>query len=136
MRFVNTSHRDVKWTKKMIRCYSDLKNLLTFQDRFNYLRLTGIVGDSTFGFDRYLNQILYRSKLWSEARDFVIVRDNGSDLGIPGFDIYDRIVVHHMNPISIRDVETRSSSLFDPEYLISTTNNTHLAIHYSDESLL
>lgn len=120
----------------MIRRFSDLKLMSTFKERFDYLRLSGSVGESTFGFDRYLNQILYRSKSWADIRDVVIIRDNGCDLGILGFEIRDRIIVHHMNVITVNDIESRNPIIFDPEYLICVSNNTHLAIHYSDESLL
>lgn len=120
----------------MIRTYSELSRLITFEDRYNYLRLDGSVGNETFGFDRYLNQIFYRSQQWKEARDFVIIRDNGCDLGVEGHEIHGKILIHHMNPITIRDIEEGSAFLFDPEYLITTIHNTHNAIHYGDESLL
>lgn len=120
----------------IIRTYTELSKLKTFEDRFHYLQLKGIVGESTFGFDRYLNQILYHSPKWKSARDFVIIRDNGCDLGIPGREIHGRILVHHMNPITIDDIERESDFLYDPEYLITTIHNTHNAIHYGDESLL
>lgn len=119
-----------------IKTYSELKTLSTFKDRYNYLRLDGIVGEETFGFDRYMNQVFYRSQKWKDVRDFVIIRDNGCDLGIEGHDIRGRILVHHMNPITLRDVERESEFLMDPEYLISTMHSTHNAIHYGDESLL
>lgn len=119
-----------------IRTYTELSKLKTFEERFFYLQLKGIVGESTFGFDRYLNQILYQSPKWKSARDFVIIRDNGCDLGIEGREIHGRILVHHMNPITIDDIEKESEFLYDPEYLITTIHNTHNAIHYGDESLL
>lgn len=119
-----------------IRTYTELSKLKTFEERFFYLQLRGIVGESTFGFDRYLNQILYQSPKWKSARDFVIIRDNGCDLGIEGREIHGRILVHHMNPITIDDIEKESEFLYDPEYLITTIHNTHNAIHYGDESLL
>lgn len=119
-----------------IKTYSELKTLSTFKDRYNYLRLDGIVGEETFGFDRYMNQVFYRSQKWKDVRDFVIIRDNGCDLGIEGHDIRGRILVHHMNPITLRDIERESEFLMDPEYLISTMHSTHNAIHYGDESLL
>lgn len=119
-----------------IRTYSELITLPTFEDRFEYLRLDGLVGTETFGFDRYLNQVFYRSQRWKRVRDFVIIRDNGCDLGMEGYEIQGRIIIHHMNPISIQDLEKESEFLLDPEYLISTIHNTHNAIHYGDESLL
>lgn len=119
-----------------IRTYSELIKLATFEERYEYLRLGGIIGDETFGFDRYLNQVFYRSQKWKSIRDFVIVRDNGCDLGVEGHEIYGKILIHHMNPITIKDIEKESAYLLDPEFLISTTHNTHNAIHYGDKSLL
>ena len=120
-----------------IRTYSELIRLPTFEERYNYLRLTGQVGRETFGFDRYLNQVFYqRSQKWKRARDEVIIRDNGCDLAMEGHEIYERIIVHHMNPITIDDLERESDFLLDPEFLITTIHNTHNAIHYGDASLL
>lgn len=119
-----------------IRTYSELITLPTFKERFEYLKLGGKVGEETFGFDRYLNQIFYKSPEWLRVRDIVIVRDNGCDLGIPGREIYGRILVHHMNPIRLEDIAKRSDYLLNPEYLISTIKLTHDAIHYGDDSLL
>ena len=119
-----------------VRTYSELKDLKTFEDRFNYLKLDGIVGEETFGYDRILNQVLYKSKKWRRARDKVIIRDNGCDLGIDGRDIYSRITVHHMNPISVDDVLKEREHVFNPEYLISTSDLTHKAIHYSNDDIL
>ena len=119
-----------------IRSYSELITIPTFEERFRYLKLDGRVGEETFGFDRYLNQIFYKSNEWLRVRDLVIVRDNGCDLGIEGREIYGRILIHHMNPITIDDIIRRSKYLLDPEYLITTVKNTHDAIHYGDESLL
>lgn len=119
-----------------IRTYSELITLPTFEERFQYLSLDGVVGKETFGFDRWLNQKFYKYPEWLSARDYVISRDNGCDLGIPGREIYGRIIVHHMNPISKEDILDRSDFLLNPEYLISTVSNTHNAIHYGDESLL
>ena len=119
-----------------IRTYSDLSKLTTFEDRYHYLRLNGFVGKETFGFDRYLNQVFYKSAKWRSVRDFVIVRDNGCDLGIEGREIYGKIIIHHMNPITIQDIEQESDFLLDPEFLISTVHETHNAIHYGDENLL
>lgn len=119
-----------------IRTYTELSKLQTFEERYQYLRLDGVVGQQTFGFDRYLNQIFYKSERWRRARNFVIIRDNGCDLGIEGHEINGRILVHHMNPVTIDDILKESDYLIDPEFLISTIHNTHNAIHYGDESLL
>lgn len=119
-----------------IRTYSELVKLPTFEERYKYLRLGGRVGEETFGFDRYLNQIFYKSQEWLSVRDHVITRDNGCDLGIPGREIYNRILIHHMNPITKRDIMERSDFLLNPEYLICTVKTTHDAIHYGDDSLL
>lgn len=120
----------------MIRNYRELRRLRTFEERYYYLQLKGVVGETTFGFDRYLNQILYTSDRWLKTRDGVIIRDNGCDLGIEGYEIQGRILVHHMNPITIEDVEEERDIVFDPEYLICTTLRTHNAIHFGDEKLL
>lgn len=120
-----------------IRTYSELILLPTFEERYRYLRLGGRVGEDTFGFDRFINQFLYqRSQRWKSVRDRVIVRDYGCDLGVKGYDIHGKIIVHHMNPITMDDILQESEFVFDPEYLISTTHNTHNAIHYGDENLL
>lgn len=121
---------------KMIRTYTELSKLKTFEERFRYLKLHGSVGQDTFGHDRHLNQMLYRSRQWKEARDYVIIRDAGCDLGIEGMDIHHRLTVHHMNPIDLEDIENDEDYIYDPEYLISVSHNTHLAIHFGDESLL
>ena len=121
----------------IIRTYSELITLPTFEERYRYLRLDGQVGVETFGFDRYLNQTFYRTdKEWLSVRDEVIIRDNGCDLGIIGREIYSRIIVHHMNPITREDILKRTKYLLDPEYLICTIKRTHDAIHYGDETLL
>lgn len=119
-----------------IRTYSELIVLPTFEERYEYLRLNGRVGEETFGFDRWLNQTFYKSEEWLSMRDKIIVRDNGCDLGIPGRDIYSRILIHHMNPITKEDILRRSDILLNPEYLICVTPNTHRAIHYGNENLL
>lgn len=119
-----------------IKTYSELIKLPTFEERFRYLRLSGSVGKETFGFDRYMNQIFYRSQRWKSARDYVIIRDNACDLGVEGHEIYKRIIIHHMNPITLQDIERESEFLIDPEFLICTIHNTHNAIHFGDESLL
>ena len=121
---------------RIIKTYSELITLPTFEERFEYLKLGGKVGRETFGYDRYLNQMLYKLPEWLSVRDEVIVRDNGCDLGVLGREVYGRILVHHMNPITVEDILNRNPAIFDPEFLISTTKNTHDAIHYSDESLL
>lgn len=118
------------------KTYSELITLPTFEERFEYLQLKGIVGQETFGFDRYLNQILYNSKEWKHLRNEIIVRDNGCDLALEGFEIHGRILIHHINPITIDDVIKRREMVFDPENLICVTHNTHNAIHYGDKSLL
>ena len=120
----------------IIRTYSELITLPTFEERFEYLQLNGIVGEDTFGHRRYLNQVFYKTREWRDLRHYVIVRDNGCDLGVEGFDIHGSIHVHHMNPITIEDIENRSEFLLDPEYLISTSDLTHKAISYGDKSLL
>ena len=119
-----------------IRRYSELIKLPTFEERFEYLKLGGTVGEATFGFDRYLNQDFYRSKEWKRIRDEVIIRDNGCNLGAEGYDICGRIYIHHMNPLSVKDLADNIDIALDPEYLISTTHNTHNAIHYGDSNLL
>ena len=119
-----------------IRTYSELILLPTFEERYEYLRLDGRVGEETFGFDRWLNQTFYKSEEWLSMRDKIIVRDNGCDLGILGRDIYSRILIHHMNPITKEDILRRSDILLNPEYLICVTPNTHRAIHYGNENLL
>lgn len=124
-------------TKKMnIKTYSELISIQTFEGRYNYLKLRGRIGDETFGFDRWLNQVFYKTKEWLTVRDIVIIRDFGCDLGIEGREIYGRILVHHMNPITKQDILNRSPFVLDPEYLICTSKNTHDAIHYGDESIL
>lgn len=113
-----------------------MSKLKTFEERYQYLRLDGVVGEDTFGFERYLNQTFYRSQRWKKVRNQVIVRDNGCDLGIEGHEIYGKVLIHHMNPITILDIENESDFLLNPEYLICVTHNTHNAIHYGDEGLL
>lgn len=120
----------------MIRTYSNLIQLPTFEERFNYLKLNGQVGSMTFGFDRVLNQIFYKTKEWKRIRRDLILRDNGCDLGIFDREIAGRILIHHMNPINEDDIKNRSEMLLNPEYLICVSHNTHNAIHYGDESLL
>ena len=126
----------IRVTTTMIRTFSDLKKLETFEERYRYLRLAGIVGESTFGFDRYLNQMLYTSQRWLRIRDRIIIRDQGCDLGIADRAIYDRVIIHHMNPIKVEDIEILRDEIFNPEFLICTSPNTHNAIHFSNETLL
>lgn len=121
---------------KTIKTYSELITIPSFNERFEYLRLGGAVGKETFGFDRYLNQIFYRLPEWKELRREIIIRDRGYDLGFEGREISGQIYVHHMNPITKDDIVNHSNYLLDPEYLISTSFNTHQAIHYGDASLL
>ena len=120
----------------MIRRYSELKRLKTFEERYEYLRVAGRVGESVFSFERYLNQLMYTSKRWREVRDEVIIRDNGCDLGMEGHDITDKIIIHHMNPLTREQFHEPDDSMFDPEFLICVSDRTHRAIHYGDASLL
>lgn len=122
--------------RKQILTYSELIQIPTFEERFEYLKLRGQVGDETFGFDRYLNQQFYKSKEWKDLRNHIFIRDNGCDLGIEGRDIFGRYVIHHMNPIGIEDIDEASEYLLNPEFLITVSHNTHNAIHYGDETLL
>lgn len=119
-----------------IRTYRDLRRLDTFKERFDYLALHGAVGEATFGFDRWMNQKFYTSYEWRQLRHQIIVRDNGCDLGIEGYEIHARLVIHHMNPITVDDIKHGSMDILDPEFLITTTHDTHNAIHYGDEKLL
>lgn len=120
----------------MIRSYSEMKQFDTLEDRFEYLALRSSVGLATFGFDRWLNQQFYSSRAWKQARQRVVVRDNGCDLGVDGYDIHSRIIIHHMNPIDAEQLAQGDESVLDPEFLICTTHNTHNAIHYGDRNLL
>jgi hypothetical protein len=118
------------------RRYSELRRLATFEERFEYLSLRGQVGESTFGYDRWMNQAFYRSREWQLARSAAIARDQGCDLGIPGYDIHHGLLVHHMNPMSELDLVSGEEAIIDPEFLITTTQRTHNAIHFGDASLL
>lgn len=123
--------------QKNIKTYSELIKLPTFKERFEYLKLDGRVGEDTFGYDRYLNQIFYKSKEWLSIRNYVITRDNGCDLGIPGHEIRsNRIIIHHINPITKEDLLYNTEKLLDPENLITTVKNTHDAIHFGSSDLL
>jgi hypothetical protein len=119
-----------------VRTYSELRQYPTFVERFNYLCMPGEVGQATFGFDRWVNQHFYRSREWHYARDQVVLRDGACDLGVPGYEIYARLLVHHMNPVTAEAVQHGGEWILDPEYLITTTHRTHNAIHYGDESLI
>jgi hypothetical protein len=119
-----------------IRTYSELRRLETFKERYEYLALNGTVGRYTFGFDRWINQQFYKSTLWLQMRHHVVVRDNGCDLGIEGYEIHSRLTIHHMNPLDRFHIINGDESLIDPEYLITTTHRTHNAIHFSDASIL
>ena len=123
-------------TMKNIKTYSELITIPTFEERFEYLKLDGQVGVETFGFSRYLNQVFYKSDEWLSIRDDIITRDNGCDLGMEGYEIYGRILIHHINPITKDDIIQRSRNLLDPENLITTVKRTHDAIHYGDSNLL
>ena len=120
----------------MIRRYSELRHIPTFEERFDYLKLNGSVGRDTFGFDRYINQRFYTSKEWRDIRHYVITRDLGLDLGAEGYEINSRILIHHMNPIVVDDILHKNDDILDPEFLITTCHNTHNAIHYGDSNLL
>ncbi|NLD46391.1 MAG: hypothetical protein GX660_04230 [Clostridiaceae bacterium] len=120
----------------MFRSYSELCGLRTFKERYSYLQLGGKVGRETFGYDRYLNQIFYRSEEWKYCKRQIIIRDNGCDLGCEGYELNSRILIHHIIPITKDDIIQRNPIIFDPENLITTSHNTHQAIHYGDENLL
>lgn len=119
-----------------IRTYSELITIPTFEERFEYLQLKGSVGKDTFGYDRYLNQVLYRSPEWKRLRNQIIIRDGGCDLACDGYDIYGKVLIHHLNPITVEDVLTRSRKVFDPDNLVCVSHSTHNAIHYGDVDLL
>lgn len=119
-----------------IKTYSELITLPTFLERYRYLKIGGSVGEETFGFDRYLNQTLYRSSEWKRFRREMIIRDMGCDLACEDYEIHGKILLHHINPITLKDIHHRDPMIFDPENVICMTLNTHNAIHYGDESLL
>ena len=119
-----------------IKTYSELITIPTFEERFEYLQLKGSVGKDTFGYDRYLNQVLYRSPEWKRLRNQIIIRDAGCDLACDGYGIYDKVLIHHLNPITVEDVLARSRKVFDPDNLVCVSHNTHNAIHYGDVDLL
>lgn len=119
-----------------MRTYLELQHFHTFEERFEYLKLQGIVGESTFGFDRWINQRFYTSREWKSSRDYVITRDYGCDLGIPGYEIHHGLIVHHMNPVSLDDIVHGEDWILDPNFLITTSQRTHNAIHYGNGKLL
>lgn len=119
-----------------IRTYSELRRIESFEERYDYLQLRGEVGRSTFGFERYMNQRFYTSREWKHIRNQVIARDEGLDLGIEGYEIYDRIIIHHMNPMTPDNLKHGDEDILNPEFLVTTTHRTHNAIHYGDRSLL
>jgi hypothetical protein len=120
----------------MIRTYSELVHLPTFEERFRYLKLTGSVGKATFGYDRYLNQNFYKSNEWKRLRNEIIVRDNGCEMSLDGFEIGGKIFIHHMNPINEEDIVNNTDYLLNPEYLVCVSHDVHNAIHYGDDSIL
>ena len=119
-----------------IRTYSELITIPTFEERFEYLQLKGSVGKDTFGYDRHLNQVLYHSPEWKRLRNQIIIRDCGCDLACEGYDIHSKVLIHHLNPITVEDVLARSRKVFDPDNLVCVSHNTHNAIHYGDVDLL
>lgn len=119
-----------------IRTYSELSRIESFEDRFYYLELKGILGERTFGFDRWINQEFYKSQQWKRVRNHVIVRDNGCDLGVPGYEIYSGLLVHHMNPLTLDDIKHGEDWIIDPNFLITTSIQTHNAIHFGNETSL
>ena len=123
-------------TRTIIRNYQELSSYKTFKERYNYLKLSGKVGEETFGFDRWLNQVFYRSEEWKRLRDDVILRDMGCDLGLEEYPIAGRVIIHHMNPVYLEDIVNRSEFLLNPDYLVCVSHGTHNAIHYGDEKLL
>lgn len=128
--------RVIQMNTTNIKTYSEMARLPTFLERYRYLKIGGQVGYETFGYDRYLNQILYRSPEWKRFRRDIIIRDNGCDLACDGYEIIGKVLIHHIDPITVRDIELRDQKIFDPENVVSVTLNTHNAIHYGDESLL
>lgn len=120
----------------MLRSYTEMIRRDTLEERFRYLSLGGRVGETTFGFDRYINQQFYTSREWRRLRHDIIARDNGCDLGVDGYEIHDKIIIHHMNPMTAYDILQGDLDILNPEYLVSTTHKTHNAIHYGDEGLL
>lgn len=120
----------------MKRTYEELITFPTFEERYNYLKLGDRVGQETFGMDRYLNQIFYSCPEWKQIRDEIISRDNGCDMALEGYEIYDKIIIHHMNPVRIEDIKNRNAELLDPRYLVCVTHRTHNAIHYGMQEFM
>jgi len=116
------------------RTYSELISIPTFEERYRYLKLNGVIGEDTFGYDRYLNQLFYRSKEWRKVRNEVLLRDNGFDLACDGYNIPGKVLIHHMNPMTLKDIQQRNDEILNPEYLICVSFDTHNAIHYGDDS--
>lgn len=133
---IKARHRPQSKTAMLTRTYSELVRLETFEERYAYLRLSGVVGRPTFGFERWMNQQFYTSREWRDARRDVIARDRGCDLGLEGFEIHDKIYIHHMNPMDAADISSHDEDILNPEFLITTTHRTHNAIHYGDEKQL
>lgn len=127
---------EVRVRMTVIRTYSEAIKRPTFLERFQYLALRGQVGISTFGFDRHLNQAFYKSREWRRLRSDIIARDEGRDLGVEGFEIHDRVLIHHINPVAVEDIVDRSIDILNPEYLICVSHKTHNAIHFGDENQL
>jgi len=119
-----------------IRRYSELVTIESFEERYDYLKIGGSVGEQTFGFDRWINQDFYRSREWKRIRNEVIARDLGCDLGVAGHEIHDRVIIHHMNPMQLSDIVHGNDDILNPEFLITTCHDTHNAIHYGNASLL
>ena len=124
------------WVTRMIKTYREMRQLESFEDRFRYLSLKGQVGESTFGFDRHINQKFYRSAEWKHIRNFVITRDLGCDLGVAGHELHSELLIHHMNPMQVSDIIEGNAAILDPNFLITTSKRTHNAIHFGDERLL
>lgn len=120
----------------MIKTYHELKKLKTIEERYEYLKIGGVVGANTFGYDRYLNQLLYTSGRWQKTRNNVIIRDNGCDLGLSGFEISGIIIAHHINPVTLEQIVNEDPIIFDENYIVCTSLRTHNAIHYGDKNLL
>lgn len=119
-----------------LRTYRELSRIQDFRERYRYLRISAPIGAPTFGWDRILNQVFYKSAAWRDARTAVIARDYGRDLGVEGYEIFDRAEVHHMNPMTIDEIAHREEQILDPEYLVTVSQRTHNAIHFGDESSL
>lgn len=128
--------RTMMSTTRFDRCYSGLIRIPTLEGRYEYLKLGGIVGARSFGSDRYLNQILYKCNEWLSVRDGILIRDNGCEFGLTDYPIKGNVIVHHINPITIEDIQNRNPKIFNPENLICVSLRTHNAVHYGDDSQL